>query len=384
MQSSPLRERARALGAIPLVWAAATREQSAVNLGDALSPVMVALLSSLPVAHTGHDAKVPRMAAVGTIGHMLRNGDVTVWGTGCSPHANPHRAAGEAHEAFQPAANTRYRVHATRGPVSRALFGEAAAVSPAVFGDPVWLLPQFYQPPIEKKWDLGVIVHLSELKDKGLNAPVRRELTRYHLPDELLEHVHIIRTRTPISADSLKARLDEILACRRIVSTSLHGMVFAESYGIPCLYFAPRGRQQGLIERPLDPEDGNDLRITDLYQGLGLSRLPVYVQARNRATDWRALMAAIDRAWTPKAFNYEPLLSAFPFDVTPLHPRPGETIFEHPLIRDLPFRPADAAASARTGTPRLRQLAARLLKPATRGRTARPAGADRPPSTGEP
>lgn len=382
-RASPFRARVKALKAVPLVWAAATPEQSALNLGDALSPVMVALLSSLPVVHTSHDAKGPRMAAVGTIGHMLHKGDVTIWGTGASRYANPHAAPGEPRLPFQPDPGTRYRVAATRGPVSRALFGEENAIGPAVFGDPVWLLPQFYRPEIPKRWDLGVIVHLSELNDKSLGATVRREFGRYHIPDEYADRVHIIRTRTPIGAVHLKERLDEILACRRIVSTSLHGMVFAESYGIPCLYFAPRGRVRGLVERPLDPADGNDQRITDLYQGIGLNRLAVYVQPRRAATDWAGLMDAIDRAYEPKPFDYEPLLDAFPLDVAPLSPRAGESIFEHPLIRDLPFQPVGPAASARFGKPGLRRLADLLLKPGRARSQPAPDSHSDPTKTGD-
>ncbi|MFG1478125.1 polysaccharide pyruvyl transferase family protein [Xanthobacter sp. V4C-4] len=370
MEPFPVRARTAALGAVPLVWAAATADQSHINLGDALSPVMVALLSSLPVVHAAHSARGVRMAAVGTIGHMLQNGDVTVWGTGVSRYCNPHAVSRVERVPFAPYPGTRYRVAATRGPVSRALFNEENAVRPAVFGDPVWLLPQFHRPPAEKKWDLGVIVHLSELNDKELDTFVRQELQRYHIPDEFRDSVRIIHTRTAISADALRARLDEILACRRLVSTSLHGMVFAESYGIPCLYFAPRGRRPGLESRILDPNDGNDLRITDLYQGLGLDRLQVYVQARRAPTDWAHVMRAIDEAWEPKPFDYEPLLGAFPLDVAPLHPPPGQTVFDHPLIRGLPFQQTSLLrgdAGADTGLQRLARL---FRKPAAEPRDA--------------
>ncbi|MDQ0504873.1 polysaccharide pyruvyl transferase family protein [Xanthobacter agilis] len=373
MERSPLRARTAALGAVPLVWAAATADQSHVNLGDALSPVMVALLSSLPVVHTSHSAKSSRMAAVGTIGHMLRNGEVTLWGTGSSRYCNPHVAPGEERITFAPYPGTRYRVAATRGPVSRALFGAENTLGPAVFGDPVWLLPQFYRPPIAKKWDLGVIVHLSELNGDGLDTEVRPELLRYHIPEDFRGSIHIIQTRTAISADAMRERLDEILACRRLVSTSLHGMVFAESYGIPCLYFAPKGRRRGLVPRPLDPDDGNDLRITDLYQGLGLKQLHVYVQPRLLPTNWAHLMRSIDRVWEPKPFDYEPLLDAFPLAVAPLHPQPGESVFDHPLIRAIPFQqPGRGQGEEDAAGPGLKRLARRLMKPMADRRPAQP------------
>lgn len=377
MELSPVRARTAALGAVPLVWAAATADQSHLNLGDALSPVMVALLSSQRIVHAGHAIRGTRMAAVGTIGHMLKNGDITVWGTGASRYVNPHAVPRTARVPFAPDPGTRYRVRATRGPVTRALFNEENALSPAVFGDPVWLLPQFYRPPVEKKWELGVIVHLSELTGTDLSSVVRPELRRYVVPDELRDSVRIIHTRTAISAEALRERLDEILACRRLVSTSLHGMVFAESYGIPCLYFAPRGEQRGLCVRPLDPNDGNDLRITDLYQGLGLEKVPVYVQPRWRYTHWPKLMRTIDRVWEPKPFDPEPLVSAFPLDAVPLRPEPGQSVFDHPLIRGIPFQQAAYARREGEARPGLKTLARRLMKPMT----GRRAGAGTPPQT---
>lgn len=335
MSKPTLRELVRDTGTVPLTWAAATRHQNYLNLGDALSPVMVALLSGRPIAHQAHDAPSTRMAAVGTIAQNLKGGDVSVWGTGSSRYLNPTQD-GER-QLFRPDPKSIYRVHATRGPVSRAILGEENAVGPAVFGDPVWALPRFYNPKLEKKWELGVIVHLSDLTDRALDTLPREAYERYHIPAEFEGSVHIINTLTPISAQGLRDKLDEILSCKRLVSTSLHGMVFAESYGIPCLYFSPRGQPEGLIERKLDPDDGYDLRITDLYQGVGRSAIPVYVQRRNKRTDWAHLIWAIDLAWRPVEFDVDPLIDALPIDVAPLAVPREVSVFDLPLIRDIPY-----------------------------------------------
>lgn len=349
MSKPTLRELVRDTGIVPLTWAAATRQQNYLNLGDALSPVMVALLSGRPIAHQAHDSTGTRMAAVGTIAQNLKGGDISVWGTGSSRYLNPTQD-GER-QLFRPDPASRYRVHATRGPVSRAILGEENAVGPAVFGDPVWALPRFYNPTLEKKWELGVIVHLSDLTDRALDTLPRDSYERYHIPAEFEGSVRIINTLTPISAQGLRDKLDEILSCKRLVSTSLHGMVFAESYGIPCLYFSPRGQPEGLIERKLDPDDGYDLRITDLYQGVGRSAIPVYVQRRNRPTNWAHLIWSIDLAWRPIEFDVDPLIDALPVDIAPLAaPREG-TVFDHPLIRDIPYSHGPYKAPAKRKVP---------------------------------
>ncbi len=362
---------------VPLTWVAATREQDYVNLGDALSSVMVALLAGLPVEHVAHESRRLRMAAVGTIGHSLKQGEVVVWGTGSSRWRNPSAPA-EERVAVAPLPGTRLHIAATRGPVSRRILGEENAVGPAVYGDPVWLLPRFHPAPRRKKWKLGVIIHLADLQDRSFDVRPKAEHVRYEIPAELAGDVRLIHTVTPIGLDGMRARLDEILECERIVSTSLHGMVFAESYGIPCLYFSPRA-PRGLHTAELDPDGTLDLRIVDLYRGLGLSRIPVYGQPRRERTDWAALMAAIDKAWAQPEFDTNPLLEAFPLDLNPLQPRRGESVFEHPVLRQIPLqhrpqtaiRPTAAAAvarpvaTARPATGPLRRVAALLRRPLT-------------------
>lgn len=331
-------EAVRAEGVVPLSWVAAPREQTYVNLGDALSPIMVSLLSGLPVRHIAHNSLIPRMAAVGTIGQNMTNGDVVIWGTGSSRFRNPF-APRDERIPVSPLAGTRIRITATRGPISRAILGEENAVGPAVFGDPVWLLPRFYPAPVAKKWKLGVIIHLADLQDRAFDVNPKAHHQRYEVPAEFSVDVRLINTLAPVNLAGMRAKLDEILSCERIVSTSLHGMVFAESYGIPCLYFSPRA-PRGVHVMDVDPDGTLDLRIVDLYLGLGRNRLAVYGQPRREQTDWVALMDAIDRSWKPSDFDAAPLMEALPIDLRPVEAQRGKTIFEHPLIRQVGLRHA--------------------------------------------
>ncbi len=311
----------------PVCWARATRKQTYLNFGDALSPVMVAALSGRPIQHAEFDGEGERIAAVGTIGHGLHNGVIWVWGTGSSD------------KDFAPRdRNTQLRVRATRGPVSWRLLTRHEPNRRAVYGDPVWLLPRFYNPPRTPKWDLGVIMHLSEHVDREPDLTNRPLHARYAIPDSLRGSVRLLDTITSVSADALRQRLDDILSCRRIVSTSLHGMVIAESYGIPCLYFPPRIRQQGLARIDMASEPGVNLRFTDLYLGLGQPVMPVYGQNRTTQTDWDDVIKAVDGAWEPKRFNAERLVRVFPLPVSPLRLEEGQDLFSSPIVRAIPFR----------------------------------------------
>ncbi len=324
-------------GKIPLAWAGSTSEMNYLNLGDALSPVMVALCTSMDVMRIPSASATPRLAAVGTIGHGMRGGEVWFWGTGCSPHLNPAAKKPIVKEPFHPPADTKFHVHATRGPVSGRLLNGDKPVG--AFGDPVWLLPRFYKPKIEKKWKLGVILHLSELSDRAFYAHPRDELKRYNISAELADQVKLINTVTEISPKAMQERIDEILSCERIVSTSLHGMVYAESYGIPCLHFAAGLGAAGLHRVPLVGAATNlDLRIVDLYMGLGAKAVPVYNQSRTEMTDWGGVIKAIDETWEEKKLDEDRLLSSLPILVNLITTPQHGSVFDAPIITGLKFQ----------------------------------------------
>jgi hypothetical protein len=335
--SSDLLDIVASKAAVPVSWVTPPAGDDYLNLGDALSPVIVAMMSGLPVTHVPSKSSKTRLAAVGTIGHMMAGGHVHVWGTGTSPNLNPGQH-GQEKVAYGRPDNTRFTFHATRGPFSRRVLG-AQASDPAVFGDPLWLLPHFHDAPREKTHELGVILHLAELSERTFDARPKDTEGRHHVSASEKGSVKLINTVTPTTIPALRQRLDEILSCKRIVSTSLHGMVFAESYGIPCLYFSPRSRSTGLGRVDLSDESGViDLRFVDLYRGLGLSELDVWYQPRNAKTDWQAVIAAIDRVWARKVFDDRPLINAFPLPLAMMGKGSGGSAFDAPLIASLPTK----------------------------------------------
>ncbi|CAA2105545.1 hypothetical protein MBUL_03245 [Methylobacterium bullatum] len=327
----------REKGEIPLAWAGSTLDMNYLNFGDALSPVMIALLSGKPIRRAPMKSFAPRLSCVGTIGHGFANGEVWFWGTGCSNWANPSAPAAEK-KPFVPSAESHFTVTATRGPVSESLLSAKTLSHAVPYGDPVWLLPRFYKPTVKKRYKLGVILHLSELANREMEAVPRKEIARFRIPAELADDIHLITTVTELHVGALQSKIDEILSCERIVSTSLHGMVIAESYGIPCLYFAPSLSKDGLQSVELTPDGDVDLRIVDLYTGLGLPKIDVYNQPRPKPSDWPAIMKAIDESWSPKTFDGDALINAFPVDLSPISAAPGETIWEHKALTDLKLR----------------------------------------------
>ena len=331
MARRPLDGIVRSTGEVPLCWAGSTSLMDYLNFEDALSPVMVAMVGGVPVRRIPARSASLRMAAIGAIGHTLEAGEVHAWGTGCSQWKNPY-AAGDQRVAYARSADSPIVLHAASGPLAEKLMSDKRH---GVYGDPAWLLPRFYQPRIKKKWKLGVILHLSELANRSYEAQPLPAFLRYQVPDEMKDDVHLITTVAPLGVQSVKAKLDEILACERIVSMSMHGMIIAETYGIPCLYFSPTSESRGLGWLDLDPNGPFDLRIVDMYLGLGRSRIPAYFQDRSQQTDWKRLMADVDGAWERTEFDADRLVEALPFTPSTLKVSAGKSIWQHPVVEGL-------------------------------------------------
>ena len=104
------------------------------------------------------------------------------------------------------------KILAIRGPLSaRGIPGNFA------LGDPGILANELVGPQ-EKKWDLGILPHWQDDVLAGRFT-------------SLIKHPHTTKVINP--SDSPLAVLRQIGSCRRIVTSSLHGMIAADAFGIP-------------------------------------------------------------------------------------------------------------------------------------------------------
>ncbi|TWF57141.1 polysaccharide pyruvyl transferase [Neorhizobium alkalisoli] len=286
------------------VWTTATHPDA--NLGDALSAVIVAAICQLPISRAAFSADSERLAAVGTIGHALHFGKVHLWGTGFDMGRDKTGAL----TGYSIPDDTEMVVHAVRGRRTAAALRQRGLDVGENYGDPVWFLPKVFPARVEKKWDLGVIVHISELDRPTADSLVRATIERYRIPPELADRVHIINTYTPATIDGLRDKVEEIAACRRILSTSLHGLVIAETYGIPCAWFATYAGPSGPLA--IEGELSIDHRMKDFYSGVDRDYVLSYLQPLAQPTDWDGAIRFIDDNWRSLSYTGESLFRAFP------------------------------------------------------------------------
>ncbi len=181
---------------LPLAWGC-----QADNFGDYLSPILVQILSGKVVQESKESFVGKRLFAIGTLLHCAIN-DSVVWGSGIRERNTTAK---------------RLTVHAVRGPLTRKLLMKRGISCPTVFGDPALLFPLLYRPQVRKEHPVGVVCHFDD--PSGL-----KNVDAFQI-DVLCHPLKVI---------------DQILKCKRIISSSLHGIIIAESYGIPACWAFPK------------------------------------------------------------------------------------------------------------------------------------------------
>lgn len=296
------------------------------NMGDLFGPILLAAFSGQTIQFTASQTWRRRLIAIGTIGQKQRFGQVDIWGAGFGGQA---QSTFQVQTEFRHPALTRFHPYAVRGPFTAALLRRAGYAVPSVYGDPAMLLPRLWAGEgVPKRWDLGVFIHTTEVEAMSPTAPARASYLRYGVPAELRDSVHVFNTVVEQDIGQVRARVEDILSCRRILSTSLHAIAVAEAYGIPCATFDFHPGNSGHVA--VD-NDGLPLdhRMRDFYAGVGRRDVLVYRTERHLETDWEAAIAFIDRHWQPLAFDPSALLAAFPAHLGPLSETPGDAARAH-------------------------------------------------------
>lgn len=327
---------------IPLSWAGATNQQDYLNLGDALSPVIVAALSQKNIQRVSMRSSAPRISSTGSILSNFVGGYIDVWGSGMSPSYNPTT---KKHTGYQYPSSTKIYPRCLRGPFSKYILERSGVefdFAPG-YGDPVILLKNFYNPSniqANKMYEVGVIIHLSETDGRSLDSSAFNHILRYSIPVNIRNSVKIINTLSHISSNGLKNKIDEILQCKRIISTSFHGLLLAELYAIPCIYVHNSSGGLKCAEISLENKQQIDTRFLDFFLSVGLTKRSYYCQPKNESTNWENLITDIDRTWEPLQISANQLIETFPLDLNPLESFNQDSLsfFNDSKISSIPFQ----------------------------------------------
>lgn len=233
-----------------------------LNFGDHLARVIVTKL----LASQGHlleeeTAESHRLFAVGSVLHFAQDGDV-VWGSGVNGKVDPRQ------HRFR-----KLDVRAVRGPLTREFLMARGITVPEVFGDPALLLPTLFPQRFAR-----------HVKSRYVVVPNLHDL-------KLAQEARMRHVVSPMW--SWNRCVTAILEGELVISSSLHGIIIAEAYGIPARYL-----------RLSDTE--NIYKYNDYMLGTG----------RGAIEPAGSVEEALEMGgMPPPVFDPEALLAAFPFDL---------------------------------------------------------------------
>ncbi|WP_287178384.1 polysaccharide pyruvyl transferase family protein [Mesorhizobium sp.] len=233
-----------------------------VNFGDYLSSVIVNKMAADAGCFLDEERPRPvRLLGIGSILHFARNGDV-VWGSGINGKIRDERHVFSSLD-----------VRAVRGPLTRDFLMRRGIDVPEVFGDPgilvADLLGSRFPKPVERKTPVAFVPNLHDLpKMEGWENVV-----------------------SPL--DYWASVVRRISEASHVISSSLHGLVIADAFGIPCTYLRLS-------------EEENTLKYEDYVLGVGRARLDI---TRSREEAVRASPMGTARP------DLARLKASFPYDL---------------------------------------------------------------------
>jgi pyruvyltransferase len=232
------------------------------NVGDDLSPIVVQRILETRGSRFEDMTDEHRLLAIGSILHLARDGD-TVWGSGVNGKIDTDKYG-----------FTSLDVRAVRGPLTRQFLLDRGIACPAIYGDPALLVPLLFP-------EFGL---RPRHRQRYIVVPHLHETALFAPGPEILYPTHHWRDF-----------IMKIVAADFVISSSLHGIILAEAFGIPARLLRLTGHE------PM-------LKYQDYYCGTG----------RDSFVPAASVEAAIEMGGEqlPK-FDVNVLLEAFPSDLWP-------------------------------------------------------------------
>lgn len=250
------------------------KEDSYENFGDEIGPLIVQRIAEKrlgrPVNVRSPEKGRPKLLAVGSVVQKASAGD-TIWGSGINGKSWPRNLEGIG----------KIDVRSVRGPLTQQAMTRLGVKCPSLYGDPGLLFPRIFKEDIERisvpQYE-GAIIYLPNLNDDRF------------LDQSAIKSMRFIRYLSPNNPPAMIARAIQKAAL--VISSSLHGIVFADALGTPVV--------------PLLSQFEPMFKYVDYYEGTGRSGFRCAF----------TIDEALDSMPLPKLnMDVDTVMNAFPFDL---------------------------------------------------------------------
>jgi pyruvyltransferase len=255
------------------------------NFGDLISPVIVDALLDDSVERVSEAEQ--KLSAVGSVITSLADG-TQVWGSGVMTKEMP---------------SDKLKFHAVRGPKTRKFLlecGYSEDQVPEIYGDPALLFPEVYTPKV-LPWtrDMWVVIphHSCFLLSH------RRNFWGNLTPQDF-EDWEMFGYRVIFPNEPWQDVVDAIANAKGVISESLHGLILADAYGVPNVWWKENG------DEGLAGHTGN-FKFEDYFESVGqINRKFVTHFEEVTEDNWQDLMSVETET---SLVDIEVLREAFPF-----------------------------------------------------------------------
>lgn len=177
--------------------------ESSENLGDYLAKVVVTHF--MPKKQVSQSCNCRTLYGIGSL-LGLRCQDAIIWGSGM---LNPTKLR------LKRIKHSDLDIRAVRGPKTREQLLMLGKDCPTIYGDPAILMPKVFTPGVkEKVHDISLVMHYAH---------------DFVIPDGL--NINLI----DIVTKDYENFIEQIVQSSLIISSSLHGIILAETYGVPAI-----------------------------------------------------------------------------------------------------------------------------------------------------
>ena len=173
---------------------------------------------------------------------------------------------------------------AVRGPLTRNIILKAGGSCPDIYGDPGILLSRYIKVDRNIKYKYGLIPHKTEFNSESV--------TRINQDKDVLL-IDIV------NYGSWKEFLEKVNSCEYILSSSLHGIIIADSYLIPNIWV-----------RFTSNIDGGGFKYLDYFEGV---KKNTHCVDLSYVVDFKVVDSELSK-WTPPVID-ESFIKSCPFKI---------------------------------------------------------------------